>query len=1130
MAHARAYDQNNPGAAYGRGGSASVTETTARRLVLQYNEPTEDYHASADAALCAEASQISAVAAPFSPSQQTSPSPTAGASTLKNGVIQASVGACGDDAIRGPFYPLGAAQDASIPPSERRGPPRAMMTPSPQLAASQRSPLQLAASLSSASAAPMPSLPLEASAKEVTSSRATTAALSASLAQPQHVPGPAQSQLQRIAALEAEREQMLSSMQKYQDDVRCARERTVQYYEAKLKEVTASAPQANVAEEMIALRTALQAAVDELEGEKAVKTTLEERVEKLQQHADELRARLAAAQEEVTTMEAIAAAAATAAPAASVKFGSTSAPAEADWRRHHHEELERLETLVDEQTVHLAAQAAQLECAEANRRALEARLQEAEAEAMARLTGIHDRSGDALLEERQHALQDEVDSLKRELAEERHRSSERQVLLEDAQREKEALAAQLSTKQAIAESDAVALEETPLPPVAAAATAAAPAAHEKEWKQLVDKLALEEAQRGVLEREVQQLKEAADQLQRTLDRREHEHAAALAKAQTALVEKANSVGGQTMEVSQTDEEELRDLRTNLEEEHRRGNMLEADKQAALETCVAAEAQAAAAEYRCCALQAKLDAFQQQASRCEEEERLRVAASESAVSSADLSVTVLTQVKNELAAKVQTLEGTMDQLRRMTVGTLVRLGVDLEHILHERHPQSGTDEERCARHDDAEDDGSKNKDRGRAGAVAELPLLQLFSLLTAECLEQHSLVLRAERVQQEWEQTYAQARHVNDSLNQQMADAWSIIGKLREELSVKEEATRQMQARVESGDAHLVETQEQVAVAMHELQTLREEREGWAARLRQSESGVESQAKTVSSLQEELHALQEMLQGKEEELQASLQSMENLQVVLDRFQENRRQEVEALTLESQVEVEELKKQLSASLQINDQHASEVAGLHESFEQQMAAKDAEVTTMHRKLAEVRKALEKTTSRHMDSSETSIDKRVVSQLLAKCMHAFLEQRREAEDMLKVLSGLLDWDEATQELVGLLPGPNNPLPLGSRSSQGGSGRRSLFRWLRSGTNSSVPQSAVTSTDGTAGTSKAGLAAMWVEFLLKESEGKRGAATLSPPASSALGSQPNPSFSSPPPSAATATVTAEAAESSPST
>ncbi|CBZ30075.1 conserved hypothetical protein [Leishmania mexicana MHOM/GT/2001/U1103] len=1170
VTRATAHDQPQSGTVYGGAGNASALETAARRLALQQDELMVDRHTGAcgsvDAAAYAQASSASTVVAPsslsLSPSSPSTgaagtrlpgnieplmASPQAATVTQSNGAAQTPAESLGDDTVaaHSSSSSPGGAQAALVSAARRRGPPQAMMTCSPQPDTLQPSPVQLSASLSSPSAVPISFISPAISAGAALPAPAAAAALQTPPMQQQHLPEQTQGLAQRVAALEAEKTHLRSDIRKYQDEVRVAHEQTVQYYEARLREAaaaaaaTASAQDANVQQQVDALRAALQVAADELEVEKALKTALEGRVGELQQEADELRASLAAAQKEIAAMAAAAAAAAAAASAPSGTPDATSLAPEEDWRQRHSEALNSLKNAVQEKTTQLAAQTAQLQSSEAIHRSLEAKLQAAQREAMANIMDSHDKSADvARDEQRRHAqLQDEVSRLKCELEAERHRAVTTQALFEDAQRKREDLAAQLAHEQTISQSVDATLGQTRGLASASAATAAASAAHEEERHRLAEKLDHMEAERGVLQQEVRQLTEAAGQLQRTLDTREHEYAVAQAEqaeAQKALLERLSGFEAQVAKGGPAYHEELHRLQTQLEGEQKRGKALEADKQAAEHARTTAEVHAASAEQRCGFIQAELAALQQQLKRLEEaerdrqqQERQRMTESEAKESGVNMSVAVLTEVKKELEGKVHTLEVMMDQLQRMTVDTLVRLGVDVERVVEGSRRHRGGTEQKLSSCDDGEADSMKGE-KGSSSAPTGVPLLQLFSLLMTECLQQHSIVLRAERVQQEWEQTYEQARQVNDSLNQQVADAWGVIGKLREELSLKDEAARQMKSRVDSGDARLVEVQEQLAGVVHELQTLREEREGWATRLQQAATGAEGQANTVSSLQEEIGTLQDMLQAKEEELQASLQSTENLQLVLERIQEIKRHEVEALTLESQLEAEDLKKQLAEARRIRDQHDSELAGLREGFERQLASKDAEVTTMHHKLAEMRKALEKTTSRHMDGSETSIDKRVVSQLLAKYLHAFLAQRKEAEDMLKVLSGLLDWDEATQEYVGLLPGPNNPQPPDGSAAQRRGARRGLFRWLRS---------------GEAEANKAGLASKWVEFLLKESEGSGGGgranrsdvgATASTPASSTStpipGSQPIPSLSFPSPSAAAETATSEAAASRQST
>ncbi|CAM40827.1 conserved hypothetical protein [Leishmania braziliensis MHOM/BR/75/M2904] len=1128
--HATAHGHSNCETTYGDGDRFSVLKTSAQRLGLQCDELSVDRHAgaggNADAAVYTQASPVSAEAAPslsLSPSPlftvtalagplgsvgQTMASADAVVVTLGSEAAQRPSGSSGDRAVATPSAPsLGSAQAGSTTAAEHRGTLlQSMVTSSSRLSTVQAQPLQRLSSFSSCSAA-LPSLP-------------------AQQGQPQE-----QTQPQPAPGLEAERAH-LSGMHKYEHEVRATCARTVPYSEGKLRESaatiavaageTATWKDANAPLQVDALRAAHQVMVDELKGEVAHEIALGARVRKLQQQAAELPESLAAAEEDTDAMKVTAAAAASAVSAAAKTPDAASLLAEDDWRPCSSEALESLKEEVHEKRT-------QLQSTEVTRRFLPTPLQEAQTEVMASITTSCDTSANGVREEHQchRQLQGEADRLICELEEKRHCIAATQELLLNTQPQKEEPAAQVLNKHEFSKSTPAAVEGTSL-------SASAQAAHEEERQRLVDKLTHGEAERGALQQEVKQLTETAAQLQQRLEAREHEYAASLAAAQAAqaesqkaLLAKLNAVETQMSQSRHTCQEELQHMQAQLEGEQRRAKVLEMDTQAAQHARAAAEEQAAAAEQRGRSIQAEFEAFQQQVKQ-------RMAESEGKQSDADVSVTVLAQVKKQLESKVQTLEAMVDQVRRMSVDTLVRLGVDVEHILPMSLEHKG-DAGRAHPGGDDEEDADKEDEKGGAATRTELPLLQLFSLLITESLQQHSVVWRAERVQQEWEQTYEQARQVNDSLNQQLADAWSTIGKLREELSVKEEVARQVHSRLVNGDARLVEAEGRLASAVNEMEKLREERGEWAAQLRQAETHAEDQENAVSSLQEEVRTLQEMLQAKEEELQASLQGNENLQVVLERFQENQRHDVESLTLESQLEAEELKKQLAAARRITNHHEKELAEVRRGFERQLAEKDAEVTTMHRKLAEVRKALEKTTSQYMDGSETCIDKRVVSQLLAKYMHAFIEQRKEAEDMLKVISGLLDWDEATQEFVGLLPGPNNPQPPDGFSSQRGGARRSLFRWLRSSADTSVAHSG-----GTPGTSKAGLASMWVEFLLKESEGsggggrssrREGGTSAFPLASttpsSITGSQPNPSFNFPSPPAAAATETPEAATNS---
>lgn len=1120
---------SGPGGANTRG--LPVLETPVRRLDSQYDDmPLERWTSSR-----------SVESVPYAQPAPPAPAPSAAADASHSaGDRDESFDSVSLRQQHQQLQPAAAAASPSVsshalPPAhgasaaERRGPPQAMVTPRPAPATAQPAPASASAS------APVDSI-----------------------------------HAKRVAALEAEKAQLMRDINAYQAEVRVAHEQTVAYYEAKLREAAASssasvtaAERASTAaaaaeeeeeeskQEIVALRAALQSAATELQTAQTAKQHFEMRVCELETQTELLQSSLAAAQAKVE-----------AAASAPLPAPDADAVQQQEQLRRQMEEAQEVQAHLQQE---VEEKAAQLAAAEQARCSLEAQLREAQAELKESLSSACERSAAAAAQtEELQQLHDDVDRLTGELHAERQRTTTVEAQRVAAEQETQTLATQLvEEKHKVAQ--AAASVEALKTSQAAAAAPPAPRVDPSAQERLLDKLNHAEAERDVLQQEVRRRTEAAAQLQRTMETQEREHQAALALAHRELAEREAALRAKLTDAEARREEsrgalevEVRELHAQLEVTQKQVQAMTADK-------AAVQAEAASAEQRCRAAQAAAAALQQQlqqqaqqaadaaserARQLECEERQRASEAERRRTGAEVSVAALTQVKKELEHKLQTLETTAEQLRSMTVDTLVRLGVDLKQVVQDsqRHGGAGaaasaaTAPSAAAHHggrrrgrgdhdEDGEDAPSSDEEAGEdeeeasadsrssinggddtsADRYRDVPLVQLFSLLVAECVQQHSIVVRAERVQREWEQTYEQARHVNEALNQQLADAWATIGKLREAVSVREETARLMQSRVGSGDARLVEVQEQLTSALHEVQTLREERASWVSRLQLAQSGAEGQAQAMAALEEELQALQALLQAKEEELQTSMQSAENLQLVLDRFQENKRNEVEALTLESQLETEEMKKQLEATRRTTERHASELAAVREGFERQLAMRDAEVTTMHRKLAEVRKALEKTASRHMDGGETSIDKRVVSQLLAKYIHAFIGQRKEAEDMLKVMSGLLDWDEATQELAGLLPGPNNPQPPGGAGAGAGGGgqRRGLFGWRRGNTQptdrapsivaGSGPAPAASSSSSTSGggagapPGKSGLASMWVEFLMKESEGRAGSAEAAP-------------------------------------
>ncbi|KEG08271.1 hypothetical protein DQ04_07561020 [Trypanosoma grayi] len=381
--------------------------------------------------------------------------------------------------------------------------------------------------------------------------------------------------------------------------------------------------------------------------------------------------------------------------------------------------------------------------------------------------------------------------------------------------------------------------------------------------------------------------------------------------------------------------------------------------------------------------------------------------------------------------------------------------------------------------------------------------------------------QAAQVQKEWERTYEQARSVNATLTQQVNEAWKTIGTLREELSLREQSLAKLKQQLQAELQQYRDAQQVLASVTNELQVLKEEKKAWETRITETATGETSHQEQLAVLNADVDTLKKVLHERDEELAQAQRSMENLQQVLDTFTQNKTRDVEERTADMQIEIDQLRAQLEVAELQQQQHQSNIDAVVANHRRDMAAKNLEITSFHRKHAELRKALDET-ARQLNG-DTMIDKRVISHLTVNFIHAFVGQRPEGDEMLKVLSGLLNWDEAMQEKAGLLPGPTNPKP-GHQGKRGG-----IIGGLVSSVWSRPRRAGITDGSGGGGSSSSGnesgaapsIAELWVEFLMRESEvGVRDAA--------AAAGLPPPSPTLPPrlttPAIATTTSTAAAA------
>lgn len=219
-----------------------------------------------------------------------------------------------------------------------------------------------------------------------------------------------------------------------------------------------------------------------------------------------------------------------------------------------------------------------------------------------------------------------------------------------------------------------------------------------------------------------------------------------------------------------------------------------------------------------------------------------------------------------------------------------------------------------------------------------------------------------------------------------------------------------------------------------------------------------------------NAVQTLLQQREEELHVAQQRALHLQEALDRFHAHREKELASFTEDLQKEVAVLQEQVERCTKREREQEEEIKGLKTQQERERREHQVTLQGMHQKLEVLRRQVTALAPQHSfvnpednshglllhssfpspsssSSSQDPVDKSLLAHVFVSFLHAFFEHRKEAPEMLKVLSGLLDWDEEMQIQVGLLPGPGNPQPP---SAAAGKRRNGSFSFPSTYTSSS--------------------------------------------------------------------------------
>jgi chromosome segregation ATPase len=364
------------------------------------------------------------------------------------------------------------------------------------------------------------------------------------------------------------------------------------------------------------------------------------------------------------------------------------------------------------------------------------------------------------------------------------------------------------------------------------------------------------------------------------------------------------------------------------------------------------------------------------------------------------------------------------------------------------------------------------------------------------VEVHAALGDSKRALDQWETTYVQARDVNNALKQQLDAARAELKNVRDEAALKQASldrvagsTQQQSARVGELQLEVNRLHERAEDDRRAAEDLRQEVETLQRRLddaRAAESAAHGQASALRQQQDEHDA----------ELHEARESIGNMERVLAAYQAQKERDLDEKTRYLAYELDEVKAQLLQQKDAVGTVKADADAQVRAARRDIAAKNNTINSLQGKLGDLRQALEQTMLKMNDAN--MIDKRIVSHLLVNYVSSVRERRGDDGDIIRVMSGLLNWDAEAMQRVGLVDpdasddnvprGPGGSVVLGwGRNLLSGVGGRILGTPARGGARPvGAPSPGGAGSGKTAG-GKGNLAQMWVEFLLKEADAGGG-------------------------------------------
>ncbi|CUG86419.1 Hypothetical protein, putative, partial [Bodo saltans] len=218
---------------------------------------------------------------------------------------------------------------------------------------------------------------------------------------------------------------------------------------------------------------------------------------------------------------------------------------------------------------------------------------------------------------------------------------------------------------------------------------------------------------------------------------------------------------------------------------------------------------------------------------------------------------------------------------------------------------------------------------------------IIAAVTRELTVQHEAVVEATRVHRQWEQTYQQAKDVNQKVSKQLTDAQKQLQEVRTELSTRDRTIASLQAKMKDDQGKWQDAQVNLSAQHTNTQRFETERAELKLEIQAAVDAKERAQQSIAMVNGELEVLRTTLQDREEELTTCQRSMSNLQMVLEQFQRSKQREVEEQTLYLQHELDTLRSQFSATETLKQKHREDLEAASRTHRKEIASKNVAIS---------------------------------------------------------------------------------------------------------------------------------------------------------------------------------------------